>query len=127
MRKTRPWAEKWGYNMAIESYPAGKKGKQLVQVFPDWLSVPAYSKQPELAAKFLKFIGTKENAIALNKEVGYTPVRKDAWTDIRSGSKVWDRMLTLAEKYGRGFSDIRASAELQPMLFEQVKLFLTDQ
>ncbi|MCC7449837.1 MAG: extracellular solute-binding protein [Anaerolineae bacterium] len=114
-------------SVAIEPYPAGKNGKQLIQVFTDWLSVPAYSKNQELAAEFLKFIGSKDNALALNKVAGFTPVRQDAWDDIRKGSEVWSRLLDLAVKYGRGFSDIRASAELRPMLVEQVTLFLTDQ
>ncbi len=114
-------------SIAIEPYPAGKDGKPLIQVFTDWLSVPAYSKNQALAADFLKFIGSQENALALNKVAGYTPVRQDAWDAIRKGSPVWDRLLDLAAKVGRGFTDIRASAELRPMLVEQVTLYLTDQ
>jgi len=122
-----PLTDKIWDSVAIEPYPAGKNGKQLIQVFTDWLSVPAYSKNQELAGKFLKFIGSKDMALELNKVAGFTPVRKDAWDAIRKDSKVWDRLLTLAEKYGRGFSDIRASAELRPLLTEQVTLYLTDQ
>jgi len=100
-----------------------------VQVFTDWLSVPAYVPAEKLpvVADFLKFLGTKEYALALNKAAGFTPVRTDAWTDIRANSQVWDRLLGLAEEYGRGFSDIRASAELRPLLVEQITKFLTDQ
>ncbi len=114
-------------DIAIEPYPAGKNGKQLIQVFIDWLSVPAYSQNQDLAAQFLQFIGSKENALNLSKVAGFTPVRKDAWDDIRKGSPVWDRMIDLAEKYGRAFSDIRASAELRPLILEQATLYLTDQ
>jgi len=124
---TPPMDKEVWKNIAIEPYPAGKNGKQLIQVFIDWLSVPAYSKNQELAGEFLKFIGSKDNAIALTKAAGFTPVRKDAWEDLRKGSAVWDRLLTLAEKYGRSFSDIRASADLRPLILEQATLYLTDQ
>jgi multiple sugar transport system substrate-binding protein len=127
MWNTPPLTDKLWDNVAIEPYPAGKDGKPLVQVFIDWLSVPAYSKNQELAGEFLKFIGSQDNALALNTVAGYTPVRQDAWDSIRKGSKVWDRLLELASTVGRGFSDIRGSAELRPMLVQQVTLFLTDQ
>lgn len=114
-------------SIVMEPYPAGKNGKPLLQVFTDWLSVPAYSPNQELAAKFLKFIGSKENAIELSKVAGYTPTRTDAWEELRKNSPLWDRLIALAVEYGRGFSDIRASAELRPLIVEQVTLFLTDQ
>ena len=40
---------------------------------------------------------------------------------------VWDAMLDAAVNYGRAFSDIRASAELRPLIVEQVSMFLSDQ
>ncbi len=114
-------------NIVIAPYPAGPNGKPLIQVFIDWLSVPAYAKDPALAAQFLEFVGSKDNAIALNKIAGYTPARQDAWDDIRANSTVWSKMLDAAVQYGRPFSDIRASAELRPLITEQANLFLTDQ
>lgn len=114
-------------SIEIAPYPAGENGEPVVQVFIDWLSVPAYADDPELAAEFLKFIGSTENAIALSTVAGYTPVRQDAWDDLRANDPVWDRLLTAAVDYGRSFSDIRASAELRPLIVEQVTLFLTDQ
>ncbi len=114
-------------NIAIAPYPAGEGGEPLVQVFIDWLAVPAYVEDPALAAEFLKFIGSKENATAMSEVIGFTPVRVDAWEELRANSPVWDQVLTLTEEYGRGFSDIRASAELRPLLVEQVMLYLSDQ
>src|SRR5690606_3025385 len=108
-------------------YPAGPDGAPLIQVFIDWLAIPAYADNPELAAEFLKFIGSKDNAIALSEVAGFTPVRQDAWEDLRANSPVWDALLGMAVDYGRSFSDIRASAELRPLIVEQVTLFLTDQ
>lgn len=116
-------------NIEIAPYPAGENGEPVVQVFIDWLSVPQYvdDEKLPLVADFLKFITSQENALALNEVVGYTPVRTDAWESIRAESPVWDGMLGLAAEYGRGFSDIRASAELRPLIVEQVMLYLTDQ
>lgn len=113
-------------SIAIAPYPASEDGAPVVQVFIDWLSVPAYVENPELAVEFLKFITSQENALALSEVAGFTPVRTDAWDDIRE-SAVWDTMLDLAQENGRSFSDIRASAELRPLIVEQVNLFLTDQ
>ncbi|MEL6271344.1 MAG: extracellular solute-binding protein [Chloroflexota bacterium] len=116
-------------NITIAPYPAGENGEQIIQVYIDWLSVPAYVPEEKLplVADFLTFITTQENALALNKVVGYTPVRTDAWDTIRAESSVWDSMLTLTEEAGRSFSDVRASAQLRPLIVEQVTLYLTDQ
>jgi ABC-type glycerol-3-phosphate transport system substrate-binding protein len=113
-------------DIAIGPYPAGANGQPLIQVFTDWLSVPAYVKDKELASEFLKFIGSRDNAVALSQVAGFTPVRQDAWDEIRS-DPVWDKMLDMAVDYGRAFSDIRASAELRPLLVEQVSMYLSDQ
>ncbi len=114
-------------NVEIAPYPAGPNGAPLIQVFIDWLSVPAYVDDPALAVEFLKFIGSQENAIALKDVAGFTPVRQDAWDQIKATDPVWAKLLDLTVEYGRSFSDIRASAELRPLIFEQMTLFLTDQ
>lgn len=113
-------------DIVIGPYPAGVNGAPLVQVFTDWLSVPQYVTDVELAADFLKFIGSQENAIALSEVAGYTPTRLDAWEALRA-DPVWDQMLDAAVDYGRAFSDIRASAELRPLIVEQVSMYLSDQ
>jgi multiple sugar transport system substrate-binding protein len=113
-------------NIAIGPYPAGENGQPLIQVFTDWLSVPAYAKDKELAVDFLKFIGSRDNAIALSNVAGFTPVRTDAWEALRA-NPVWNSMLDAAVNYGRAFSDIRASAELRPLIVEQVSMYLSDQ
>lgn len=114
-------------NVTIAPYPAGANGQPLVQVFIDWLSVPAYVDDPELAVEFLKFIGSQDNAIALKGVAGFTPTRQDAWDEIKATDAVWSQLLDLTVEYGRSFSDVRASAELRPLIFEQMTLFLTDQ
>lgn len=117
--------ELWN-DIVIGPYPAGQGGQPLIQVFTDWLSVPQYASDPALAAEFLKFIGSQENAITLSSVAGFTPTRTDAWDALRA-NPVWDAMLDAAVDYGRAFSDIRASAELRPLIVEQVTLYLSDQ
>jgi len=114
-------------SVAIAPYPAGANGQPLIQVFIDWLSVPSYVENKELAVEFLKFITTQENALALSEVAGFTPVRQDAWETIKANSPVWTTLLDLAVEYGRAYSDIRAAAELRPLIFNEVNLFLTDQ
>lgn len=119
-------SEIWN-NVTIAPYPAGANGAPLIQVFIDWLSVPAYVEDPALAVEFLKFLGSQENAIALKDVAGFTPTRQDAWEQIKASDPVWSKLLDLTVEYGRSFSDIRASAELRPLIFEQMTLFLTNQ
>ncbi len=114
-------------NIEAAPYPAGEMGAPVIQVFIDWLSVPAYVQDPELAVEFLKFIGSADNSAALKDVAGFTPVRQDAWEQIRATDPVWSKLLDLTVEYGRAFSDIRASAELRPLIVEQMTLFLTDQ
>ena len=114
-------------NIGIAPYPAGAEGEPIVQVYTDWLSVPAYVEDPTLAVEFLKFITSQENALALSEVAGFTPVRTDAWEEIRANSEVWDRLLDSAVEYGRGFNDIRASAQLHGLITDQIALYLTDQ
>ncbi|HEX7040232.1 MAG TPA: extracellular solute-binding protein [Trueperaceae bacterium] len=121
-----PTSDPLWQNIAIGPYPAGPNGQPLIQVYTDWLSVPAYVEDPELATEFLKFITSRENAIALSQVAGFTPTRQDAWEELRA-DPVWAKMLDMAVEYGRAFSDIRASAELRPLIVEQVMLYLTDQ
>lgn len=117
--------ELWN-DIVIGPYPAGPNGAPLIQVFTDWLSVPQYVSDPALATEFLKFIGSQENAVTLSSVAGFTPTRTDAWDALRA-NPVWDAMLNAAVDHGRAFSDIRASAELRPLIVEQVTLFLSDQ
>lgn len=123
-----PTSDEAWENIEIAPYPAGENGEPVVQVFIDWLSVPQYvaDDKLELVTDFLKFITSQENALALSDVVGFTPVRTDAWETIRENA-VWDELLGLTVEYGRGFSDVRASAELRPLIVELVTLYLTDQ
>ncbi len=120
-------------NLEVDPYPAGANGKQLIQTFTDWLSIPAYTTQTDAAVKFLEFIGSQDNAVTFSStsadspQFGWTPVRTDAWDSLKKADPVWGKLIDLAQKYGRGFYDIRASAELRPLITQQAQLYLTDQ
>jgi multiple sugar transport system substrate-binding protein len=109
-------------------YPVCEDGEPLIQVFIDWLSVPAYVPEEKLPVviEFLKYVVNQENSLTMSTRLGYTPTRQDAWDMVRE-NPVWDQMIDLTVEYGRSFSDIRASAELRPLIVEQANLFLTDQ
>lgn len=109
-------------------YPVCEDGEPLVQVFIDWLSVPAYVPEEKLplVAEFLQFALNQENSLTMSTRLGFTPTRQDAWDAVRE-NPVWDQIIDLTVEYGRSFSDIRASAELRPLILEQVMLYLTDQ
>src|SRR5690606_40380107 len=63
-----PTSDPLWQSIELGPYPAGAGGEPLIQVFTDWLSVPAYVEDVELATEFLKFITSRENAIALRSE-----------------------------------------------------------
>jgi ABC-type glycerol-3-phosphate transport system substrate-binding protein len=124
-----PAADPLWENIGMGPYPAGPNGAPLIQIFIDWLSVPAYVPEEKLplVIDLLKYLGSVDNAIALSAAQGFTPTRQDAWDALRETNPVWNQLLDLTVEYGRSFSDIRASAELRPLIVEQVMLYLTDQ
>ena len=101
--------------------------KPVVQVFNDWLAVPNYSKNIEMAAEFLKFLGNAENQNRYNKDFGSFPPRKDAWTGYVASDAIMLKMGELMDKYGVGFADIRSSAKLREILQKEMPAYFTDQ
>ena len=106
------------------SFPAAKP---VVQVFNDWLAIPAYSKNVAAAADFLKFLGNAENQNRYNKDFGSFPPRKDAWTGYVAEDEIMQKMGKLMEDYGVGFADIRESAKLRELLQKEMPAYFTDQ
>ncbi|HKP53580.1 MAG TPA: extracellular solute-binding protein [Chloroflexia bacterium] len=100
--------------------------KPVVQVFNDWLAVPNYSKNVEMAAEFLKVLGSAENQNRYNKDFGSFPPRKDAWTGYVASDAVMLKMGDLMEKHGIGFADIRSSAKLREILQKEMPAYFTD-
>lgn len=133
------WANMWGAPPAddplweqIELSPSPidaknfPNSKPVVQVFNDWLAVPAYSKNVPLAAEFLKFLGSAENLHRYNSDFGSFPPRKDAWTGYVTETTLMSELSKLMEEYGVGFADIRETAKFREVLQRELPAFFTD-
>ncbi len=108
------------------THPDFPASSPVVQVFNDWLAVPAYSEHVAEAAEFLKFLGSAENLNTYNSHFGSFPPRQDAWFGFVEEDAVMQRMAELMQEYGKGFADIRETAQLRDILMTEIPLFLTD-
>ena len=106
-----------------DNYP---ESRPVVQVFNDWLAVPAYSKHVPEAAEFLKFLGSAENLNRYNKDFGSFPPRTDAWFGYVEEAKPMQIMGDLMNEYGRGFADIRETAKFREILQREMSAYFTD-
>jgi multiple sugar transport system substrate-binding protein len=101
--------------------------KPLVLSFVDWWSVPAYSKNTEMAAEFLKFVFNKDNNYKYNQTMNLIPARSDAMTGFVEESPVLKREAELAAQYSYGYAGILEPTKLQEILQKELGAFLTDQ
>lgn len=125
------WANAWGApalddevwsKIVMGPSPAPEGGEPVVQVFTDWLGIPQYTKQPELAVDFLKLLGSKDNQAKYNDIFGSFSPRKDATID----SPIMKQQADLMDQYGRAFADVRLAPRLQEILQAEIPLFLQD-
>jgi ABC-type glycerol-3-phosphate transport system substrate-binding protein len=100
--------------------------KPVVQVFNDWLAIPAYTKNLEASVEFLKFLGSAENQYRYNKEFGSFPPRQDAWVGYVTSDPIMRKLADLTQQYGVGFSDLRESARLVKILQTEMPAYFTD-
>jgi multiple sugar transport system substrate-binding protein len=108
------------------THPDFPKSKPVVQVFNDWLAIPAYSKHIPEAVEFLKFLGSAENLNTYNSHFGSFPPRKDAWFGYVEKDTVMKKMGELMSQYGVGFADIRETAQFRDVLMAEMPLYFTD-
>lgn len=132
------WANMWGAPPADDpiwenielaagpTHPDFPNSRPVSQVFNDWLAVPAYSKNVELAAEFLKFIGTAENMFRYNSDFGSFPPRQDAWKEYVTDSDLMKDLGDIMAQYGVGFADIRMTAQFREILQRELPAYFTD-
>jgi ABC-type glycerol-3-phosphate transport system substrate-binding protein len=96
-----------------------------VQVFNDWLAIPAYSQQIPEAVAFLQFLGSAENLNAYNEAFGSFPPRRDAWFGFVE-DPVMQTMGNLMNEYGVGFADVRETAQFRDILVAEIDAYFAD-
>jgi multiple sugar transport system substrate-binding protein len=101
--------------------------KPIVVSFVDWWVVPAYSKNVDMAAEFLKFVFSKENNNKYNQTMNLIPARSDAMTGYVQENPVLKREAELAAEYSFGYAGILEPTKLQEILQRELGAYLTDQ
>jgi multiple sugar transport system substrate-binding protein len=98
-----------------------------VLAFVDWLAVPAYSKNQDLAVEWLKYTFSKENNNKWNETMGLIPARTDAQYGFVEDNPVLKKEAAIASADSYGYAGIIEPTKLQDILQTQLGLYLTDQ
>jgi multiple sugar transport system substrate-binding protein len=101
--------------------------KPVVLAFNDWLAVPDYSKNKELAAEWLKMAFTKEANNKWNETMGLIPARNDSQYGYVLESPQLKQEAELASKYGVGFAGIVESAKLSTIMQDALGKLVTEE
>ncbi|MFO7537290.1 MAG: extracellular solute-binding protein [Chloroflexota bacterium] len=99
--------------------------RPVVQVFNDWLAIPAYSPHVTEATTFLQFLGSAENMNAYNAQFGSFPPRRDAWFGFVE-DPIMQEMGALMDEYGQGFADVRETAQFRDILVAEIDAYFSD-
>ena len=106
------------------NFPASKP---VVLAFNDWLAVPAYSKNQELAAEWLKLAFSKEANNKWNETMGLIPARNDSQFGYVVESPQLKQEAELASQYGVGFAGITESAKLSTIMQDALGKLITEE
>jgi ABC-type glycerol-3-phosphate transport system substrate-binding protein len=90
--------------------------RPVVLAFNDWLAVPEYSPNKELAAEWLKMAFSKEANNKWNETMSLIPARNDAQYGYVVESPQLKREAELAAQYGIGFAGIYESSQLSTIM-----------
>ncbi len=101
--------------------------KPVVLAFNDWLAVPEYSKNKELAAEWLKAAFTKEANNKWNETMSLIPARTDSQYGFVTDSPQLKQEADLATKYGVGFAGIEESAKLSTIMQDYLGKLITEE
>jgi len=98
-----------------------------VLAFNDWLAVPEYSENKELAAEWLKLAFSKEGNHKWNETMGLIPARNDAQYGYVTESPQLQREAELAAEYGVGFAGIMEAAKLSTIMQDALGKLITEE
>jgi len=101
--------------------------KPIALAFVDWLAVPAYSPNQDLAVDWLKFAFSKENNNKWNETMGLIPARVDSQYGFVTDNPILAREAEIASEDSYGYAGIVEPTKLQDILQTQLGLYLTDQ
>jgi len=90
--------------------------KPVVLAYNNWLAVPEYSQNKELAAEWLKMAFSKEANNKWNETMGFIPARVDSQYGFMTQTVHLRREGELANQYGVGFSGILEPAKLSTII-----------
>jgi multiple sugar transport system substrate-binding protein len=118
-------------NISIEPFygdPANfPNSRPVVLAFNDWLAVPEYSPNKELAAEWLKLAFSKEANHKWNETMSLIPARNDAQYGYVTDSPQLKREAELAAEYGVGFAGIEESAILSTIMQDALGKLVTEE
>ncbi|HEY5902203.1 MAG TPA: extracellular solute-binding protein [Anaerolineales bacterium] len=101
--------------------------KPVVLAFNDWLAVPEYSPNKELAAEWLKMAFTKDANHKWNETMSLIPARNDAQFGYVTDSPQLKQEAELASKYGVGFAGIEEAAKLSTIMQDALGKLITEE
>lgn len=101
--------------------------KPVVLAFNDWLAVPEYSTNKELAAEWMKMAFSKEGNNKWNETMSLIPARTDSQYGYVTESAQLKREAELATQYGVGFAGIEESAKLSVIMQDALGKLITEE
>lgn len=101
--------------------------KPVVLAFNDWLAVPEYSQNKELAAEWLKMAFSKEANNQWNATMGLIPARNDSQFGYVTESAQLKKEAELASQYGVGFAGIEEAAKLSTIMQDALGKLITEE
>ena len=107
-----------------ENFP---NSKPVVLAFNDWLAVPEYSPNKELAAEWLKLAFSKEANHKWNETMSLIPARNDAQFGYVTDSPQLKAEAELASQYGVGFAGITEAAKLSTIMQDALGKLVTEE
>jgi len=107
--------------------PNFPESQPVVLGFNDWLAVPEYSQNKQLAADWLKLALSKEGDNKWCETMGLIPARNDSQYGFVVESPQLKREAELAAQYGVGFAGIKESAKLSTIMQDALGKLITEE